>query len=188
MFSQDDDGQQGLVLMALFGLVAMVVACVIGVAVHKAAQGKAAQGKADKTAVVAQALPPVTVPAAATPADSAATALAQADAASVRVEYGVVKFYFASGRADLASGAVDALADVVKGAKAGGRLVISGFHDSTGDAGKNAALAKQRAIKVSEALTAAGVPAQQIELKKPEQMSGSGSNAEARRVEVALQP
>jgi hypothetical protein len=38
-----------------------------------------------------------------------------ADGASVRVENGVVKFYFASGKADLAAGANEALADVVKG-------------------------------------------------------------------------
>jgi len=39
---------------------------------------------------------------------------------------------------------------------------------------------------VSAALTAAGVAADKIEMKKPESITGSGSNAEARRVEVAL--
>ena len=39
---------------------------------------------------------------------------------------------------------------------------------------------------MSDALKAAGVAADKIEMKKPESITGSGSNAEARRVEVAL--
>ena len=112
---------------------------------------------------------------------------AVSDAASVRVENGVVKFYFASGKADLAAGAGEALQDVIKEVKAGRKLVISGFHDATGNADKNAELARQRAVAVRDALKAAGVTEQQIDLKKPEQMTASGSNAEARRVEVSVQ-
>jgi K(+)-stimulated pyrophosphate-energized sodium pump len=111
---------------------------------------------------------------------------AAADAASVKVEQGVVRFYFASGQAELAAGAADAMTDLVKAAKGGRMLVISGFHDATGDAAKNAALARQRAVAVRDALKAAGVPERQIELKKPEQLAG-GSDAEARRVEISLQ-
>jgi K(+)-stimulated pyrophosphate-energized sodium pump len=51
----------------------------------------------------------------------------------------------------------------------------------------NAELAKQRAFKLRDTLQAAGVPQDKIELKKPEQLTGSGPNAEARRVEVRLQ-
>jgi hypothetical protein len=40
---------------------------------------------------------------------------------------------------------------------------------------------------VRDALKAAGVPEGKIELKKPEVLTGSGDNAEARRVEVVLQ-
>lgn len=181
MFSQDGDGQQGLVLSVVFGLIALVIALVIGMAIYTAGQGATLARTALLTAPVAAA------PATAAPADAASAAQAASDAASIKVEFGVVKFYFASGNADLASGAGDALADLVKGAKAGRKLVISGFHDSTGDAAKNAALARQRAMAVRDALETAGVPVQQIELKKPEQLEGSGSNAEARRVEVALQ-
>ncbi|MES2402305.1 MAG: OmpA family protein [Pseudomonadota bacterium] len=181
MFSQDDDGQQGLVLTVVFGLVALVIALVIGLAIYNAGQG----ATVPNAAPVAAPAPAAPVPVA--PVDAASAALAASDAASVKVEFGVVKFYFASGKAELAAGAGDALADLVKGAIAGRKLVISGFHDSTGDAVKNAALAKQRAVAVREALRAAGVSEQQIELKKPEQLEGSGNNAEARRVEVALQ-
>jgi outer membrane protein OmpA-like peptidoglycan-associated protein len=110
-----------------------------------------------------------------------------ADGASFKVEGGVVKFYFASGKSDLATGANDALADVAKGVAGGKKAVVSGYTDSTGDAAANEALAKQRAEAVSAALKAAGVAADKIELKKPETLVGSGGNAEARRVEVALQ-
>jgi hypothetical protein len=40
---------------------------------------------------------------------------------------------------------------------------------------------------VRDALKVAGVSPEQIELKKPEQMAGKGSDAEARRVEISLQ-
>ena len=152
-----------------------MIAAVIGVAVYQ--RCKAAKPAAAPAAVVAVAAAPV----------PAAAAQAAQDAASVKVENGVVKFYFASGKADLAAGAPDALADVIKGAKAGRKLVISGFHDATGSATKNAELAKLRAFAVRDALVAAGVLESAMELKKPEQMTASGSDAEARRVEVTLQ-
>jgi outer membrane protein OmpA-like peptidoglycan-associated protein len=177
MSSQDDDGQQGLVLWVVFGLVALVIALVVGVSVYQ--RGKMA---APKTAVATAAVAPA--PAAVRAADAAQNA---ADAASVKVENGVVKFYFASGKADLAAGANEALADVIKGAQAGKKLVISGYHDATGSAAQNAEVAKQRAFAVRDALKAAGVPEEKIELKKPEEVKVSGSNAEARRVEVTLQ-
>ncbi len=175
MFSQDDDSQQGFILAFVMGVVALVIAAVIGVAVYQ--RGKAATPAAAPAAVVAAPAAPV----------PAAAAQAAQDAASVKVENGVVKFYFASGKADLAAGAPDALADVIKGAKAGRKLVISGFHDATGSATKNAELAKLRAFAVRDALVAAGVLESAMELKKPEQMTASGSDAEARRVEVTLQ-
>ena len=35
MFSQDDDGQQGLVLSIVFGLIALVVSVVVGIGIYK---------------------------------------------------------------------------------------------------------------------------------------------------------
>jgi outer membrane protein OmpA-like peptidoglycan-associated protein len=178
MFSQDDDGQQGLVLGVVFGLVALVLALVIGLGIYK------------KNMPIAAARPKA-VATALTSVDAASAAQAASDAASVKVENGIVKFYFASGKSELAAGASDALAGLIKdansGATTGRKLVISGFHDATGDAAKNAELAKLRAMAVHDALKTAGVAEQQIELDKPQQMAGSGSNAEARRVEVSLQ-
>ena len=191
MSSQDDD-QQGLVLWVVFGLVALVIALVVGVGVYQRGKMSAAP-KADGATVPIDSAATV-VPATALAADvSTANASpvvdsqAVADAASVKVENGVVKFYFASGKADLALGANAALTDVIKGANAGKKLVISGYHDATGSAVANAEVAKKRALAVRDALKSAGVTDDKIELKKPEELRSSASNAEARRVEVALQ-
>lgn len=164
--SSDDDSQQRFALGFLFALIALVVTTVVGAVVYY-------RGAAPAPAAAA-------APAVAAPAPVAD------DAASVRVEDGVVKFFFASGKADLAAGANDALADIVKGVAEGKKAVVSGFHDATGDAAQNAELAKNRALAVREALKALGVAEDRIELKKPEETQASGSNAEARRVEVAL--
>lgn len=176
MVSQDDDSSQRVALFLVFGLIALIVASVLVFGASRAG------GKHKVSTAVAAV--PLTQPVGAV---AQGAAQAAADAASVSVEQGVVKFYFASGKADLAAGASEALADMVKAGKEGRTLVISGFHDATGSAEKNAELAKQRALAVRDALMAAGVPEGHIELKKPEQVSASGSNAEARRVEISLQ-
>jgi len=118
---------------------------------------------------------------------AAPQAVADANRASVVVQDGVVKFYFATGKAELAAGAKQALATIVAGAAAGKQVVVSGFHDSTGNAARNAALAKQRAFAVRDALLAQGVAGNKIELKKPVKTQATGTNDEARRVEVSLQ-
>ena len=171
------------------------VAPVAAVAVVAATAATAAAVTAPAAAAVAVAPAPVTTtaaPAAAATAavsDAAMTAAAQAaaDAASVKVENGVVKFYFASGKADVATGGTAALADVIKAVAGGKKAVISGYHDASGDPAKNAELAKQRAIAVRDALKAAGVAENKVELKKPEQAKSDGPAAEARRVEVSVQ-
>jgi K(+)-stimulated pyrophosphate-energized sodium pump len=114
-------------------------------------------------------------------------AKAASDAASLKVDGGVVKFYFATGKADLAPGGKDALVEVVKGVLAGKKAVISGYVSSTGDAVKNAELAKLRAFAVRDLLKIIGVPEDKIELKKPEDIkAGATSEEEGRRVEVTL--
>lgn len=176
MSSSDDDSQERFALGFLFALIALVISAVVGTVVVKQLR---ASGTAPAVAATNASA------AAAAPATPAAEAVAD-DAASVRVENGVVKFYFASAKADLAAGANEALADVVKGVAEGKKAVVSGFHDATGDAALNAELAKQRALAVSDALKALGVTEDKIELKKPEETTASGNNAEARRVEVVL--
>ena len=174
MSSSDDDSQQRFALGFLFALVALVISVVVGTVVVKRVGASAA------------AKPAPAATASAAPAAAAAPATLADDAASVLVENGVVKFYFATAKAELAAGANEALADVVKGVAEGKKAIVSGFHDATGDAALNAELAKQRAFVVRDALKALGVAEDKIELKKPEETTASGSNAEARRVEVVL--
>lgn len=174
--SSDDDSQQRFALGFLFALIALVVSTILGVVVYK--RGIAHAPKAPVATVVN-----------AGGAAAAGTVVIADDAASVVVEGGVVKFFFATGKADLAAGANEALAEVVKGVLEGGKTaVVSGFHDATGDAAVNAELAKQRALAVRDALKALGVAEDKVELKKPEATQGTGSNAQARRVEVVLAP
>jgi K(+)-stimulated pyrophosphate-energized sodium pump len=109
------------------------------------------------------------------------------EVARIQVTPEMVKFYFDSGKADLAGGAADALVDVVKGVAEGKKAVISGYHDASGDPAANAELAKQRAFTVRDTLKSIGVPEDKIELKKPEVLTGPGPAAEARRVEVRLE-
>lgn len=119
----------------------------------------------------------------AVPADTAA-----ADNARVVVEEGIAKFYFATGKNDIAEGADTVVADVIAAGKEGKKLVISGFADSTGDAAANEELSKQRAQAVQAFFEAQGVNAANIELRKPESTTGAiGNEQEGRRVEVKVE-
>jgi outer membrane protein OmpA-like peptidoglycan-associated protein len=165
----DDDSQQNFILAFVLALIALVIFFVIGIVLytqgHKAGAKPAASMVEILTETVAVVIP---------------------DGASIRVQGGVVNFYFATGSADLAPGAAGALAAVIKGVEGGRKAVVSGFHDTTGDGGRNEQLAQRRAEMVRNVLTGLGVPADKVDLKKPEVTTGSGNNAEARRVEVKL--
>ncbi len=172
--SSDDDGQQRFALGFIFALITLIVSSVIGVVVYQSGAARAPAPMAETTTITLV----ETVP---------AEVLVLEDAASLRVDSEMVTFYFASGKAELAAGANEALADIVDGVAQGKTAVVSGFHDATGSAEINAELSKQRAMAVRDALVSLGVSESSIELKKPEQMQASaGRNAEARRVEVVL--
>ncbi|MGJ3700952.1 MULTISPECIES: OmpA family protein [Variovorax] len=182
----DDDSQQNFILGFLLALIALVIFFVVGIAVwHK---GHAAAPATAKPAVAAAA---AAAPAAPAPTTTVAevtetVTVVIPDGASIRVANGVVNFYFATGSADLAPGAAEALAAVIKGVESGRKAVVSGFHDTTGDAATNEQLAKKRADTVRDVLVGLGVPASKVDLQKPAVTAGSGNNAEARRVEVKL--
>lgn len=182
MSSQETEIEQRVVAVVVIFAILLAVGMALGFGIQKSRGGAAADGG---TAVATGA-----APAAGAAAAAVAGGLAQAGGsgndASVVVENGVVMFYFATGKADLAPGAVEVLADAIAAAKAGKRLVISGFHDATGDAAFNIELAKQRAMAVRNALVGAGVAETSVELKKPEETTGSGNLAQARRVEVVI--
>lgn len=153
---------EGIALRLVGIIVLLVVALAVGLGVYKARGGAAK-------------------PAAAPPVQ-----LVEADVAAIVVENGLVKFFFASASAELAGGAREALGGLVQSQGQGRLLVISGYHDATGDAALNAELAKRRALAVREALLALGVAEAGIALEKPALSTGSGTQREARRVEVTL--
>jgi outer membrane protein OmpA-like peptidoglycan-associated protein len=179
MFSQDDDSH-GWILGVVFGIVALVIALAVGLGIYQTNLKAKAANVSTAGATSSAAAQAINTPAT---GDSGA-----ADAASVKVENGVVKFFFASGKSEVAAGGNEALAEVVKAIAGGKKAVVSGFNDATGDAAKNAELSKLRAFAVRDALKALGVAEDKIELKKPENATvAAGSSAEARRVEVSIQ-
>ncbi|MEB0013506.1 sodium-translocating pyrophosphatase [Glaciimonas sp. Gout2] len=96
---------------------------------------------------------------------------------------------FAEGKSDAPFGAADQLATIIAAAKArpDAKLVLRGFHDATGNSANNAEIAKERAMSVKALLLMGGVTEDRIILQKPESTTGSGDNAEARRVEISIQ-
>ncbi len=175
MFSQDDEST-GVALGVVFGVIALVVSLVIGMSIYQK----------NKSAKMAKAAAVAAVPVA--PVALAAVAMAAAaEGASVKVENGVVKFYFAPGKAELAQDGAKALAEILTAAKTGKKVGISGFVDPSGDPQKNSELAKVRAFAVKDLLTSSGVTDGQIVMVRPSDIkAGATSAAEGRRVEVFM--
>jgi outer membrane protein OmpA-like peptidoglycan-associated protein len=194
MFSQDDDST-GVVMGVVFGVIALVISLIIGITIYQ--KNKAVKAQATTAAITAPAdtgagagAATAAAAAGATQAKSdaamSAAALVASGAAAVVVDNGVVKFYFASGKFDLAEGGPKALSDIIAGVQAGKKAIVSGYVDSTGSAEQNKEISKKRAFAVRDLLKASGVAEDKIELKKPEDIQ-AGTGAQARRVEVTLQ-
>jgi outer membrane protein OmpA-like peptidoglycan-associated protein len=184
----DDDSQQNFILGFLLALIALVIFFVVGIAIwHTGHAAVPANAKAAVAAAVPAAAPAAPAPTTTVAEVTETVTVVIPDGASIRVaKDGVVNFYFATGSADLAPGAAEALAAVIKGVESGRKAVVSGYHDTTGDAAMNAQLAKKRAETIRDVLVGLGVPASKVDLQRPEVTAGSGNNAEARRVEVKL--
>lgn len=180
--SNDEDSQQRFALGFLFALIALVVFTVVGFATFNYGMEGPDAGPA-----TAQAAGTTEQPASgAVLVTTETVTVVVPEGASIRVTDGVVNFYFATGSADLAPGAAEALATVIKGVEGGRKAVVSGFHDTTGDPKINEDLSKLRAQTVRDVLIGLGVAGDKVDLQKPAVTTGSGNNAEARRVEVKL--
>jgi outer membrane protein OmpA-like peptidoglycan-associated protein len=155
--SDQNDDTQNYALMVLAGVVALVLAGVIALAVSTS------MSSASKK------------PAAAAPA----TAMASPEAD---------RLYFEVGSDALPADAPTVLAKVADAARAsaGASVLISGFHDASGDPVQNADLAKRRAQAVRHALEANGVAPERLVMSKPEMTAGGADPREARRVELRL--
>ncbi len=171
MSDQDDNETQGIVFAVLGFVVAGVIALVSGVAIWKSSQS--AQAVAQPVAIEAPATPVV--------------AADESDIAPVGDA--LAKVYFAVGSAALNAEDQAAVSKTVEAlaAHAEAIVLLSGFHDESGDAATNAELAKQRALAVRDALVAGGVAVDRVKLRKPESTVGTGSAEEGRRVEIRVQ-
>lgn len=96
------------------------------------------------------------------------------------------KVFFDVGQVTINEGGKKTLLDFAQIIKGNQDVVeITGYTDQTGDAAKNQEIAKERAKAVRDALVAAGVPESRTTLTAPSSvMSGAGSDADARRVEI----
>jgi membrane fusion protein (multidrug efflux system) len=94
---------------------------------------------------------------------------------------------FASGKATLDDEALRLLKGFAPPMKAGPNLIdVTGYADRTGNRAANVELAKRRATAVRDALVAEGIPADRVRLKPPQEVTGSGSDQQARRVELSV--
>jgi membrane fusion protein (multidrug efflux system) len=94
---------------------------------------------------------------------------------------------FAPGSAILDARALDVVQASAVNLKATTQpIVITGYTDRTGNHAANVDLAKQRAIAVRDALVKAGVPAERLQMKEPLDITGSGTDTDARRVDIAV--
>jgi len=168
----EEDRETGYALFIAIALAIFISIFTMGIAAGTAIGqfGKKAAGASAMTIPVAGAT--------STPPTSAAAA---ADAKTV-------KLYFDLGKAELPGDALTRLAPLITAAKEAPAsvLVLSGFHDASGDPVANAELAKQRAFAVRDLLATAGVSERGIELAKPAVTTGGADPREARRVDVTL--
>lgn len=140
---------------------------------------------------VAPAAPKVAAPAVVAPAPTAPAPVAVPPAAAPAPVADVLpaKVYFEVGSPNIEGPSAATLAQAVIAVKNQGLAVdITGYTDKTGDAAANEVLAKQRAEAVRDRLIAAGVPEGKINMKPPFSITttGTGSDAEARRVEITV--
>jgi membrane fusion protein (multidrug efflux system) len=95
--------------------------------------------------------------------------------------------HFATGKSALDPEALRLLKGFAPPMKAGIHPIdVTGYADRTGNHAANVELAKRRAVAVRDALVAEGIPADRIRLKEPIDVTGSGSDEQARRVDLAV--
>jgi len=157
MAANDEDESTAVIVGVLAGIVLAVVAVSYG-----ASAGKNVQPKAKPVAEQAEIAP---------------------------VGEALAKVYFAVGAAaldDADKGVVGKTLEALA-ANPNAIVLLSGFHDASGDPAHNAELAKQRAMSVRDALVAGGVATERVKFRKPESTVGAGSPEEGRRVEIRVQ-
>ena len=163
--------------------------CLPGLSAAAPTGGTLSADSSAMSAVTPAVAPPaVASPTAALPAASAPTtaivATPPADAPPA------AKVYFATAKFDVPRGADSTVAAVVGYLKShpSAKALLSGFHDPRGSLSTNQALSFKRATSVRDLLGTLGITSGRVLLNKPQSTTGTGSLAEARRVEVSVQP
>jgi OmpA-OmpF porin, OOP family len=97
------------------------------------------------------------------------------------------RVYFGSGEATIDGEDRLKIASVAQSARGQDRPVaVTGYTDRSGDRDQNLEIAKDRATAVREALVAEGVAESKIVMDPPAVVTGAGTDAEARRVDIEV--
>jgi outer membrane protein OmpA-like peptidoglycan-associated protein len=194
----DDSNENGGLVAWVIGLavtLALAVAVFAGSAAFQIGPGTAASTSTSATGT-ARSATGTAAPSAGTAGSTtgtAASAAAPAAGASFTAPGTAIaaapllaRVLFNTGVSALPADAAKTLSPAIEAAtrSAGIRLAVSGYHDKTGDPEKNAELAKERAIAVRDALVAAGVSLERVELRKPQLTEGGTDDTLARRVDI----
>jgi membrane fusion protein (multidrug efflux system) len=98
-----------------------------------------------------------------------------------------VSIYFARGQATLDTAAQRAVRTAAAAyVGIGTQIVVTGYADKSGNAAANVELAKKRALAVRDELVQLGVEPRRIELAPPANVTGSGGDDQARRVDLVV--
>lgn len=123
----------------------------------------------------------------AVPAAAPAPAVDSAPIAAAGAEATTQQVFFETGKSTLDEQAQAAVKKAAEywAAHKDAKIALSGFVDATGNADKNAELAKERAKAVAKLLEDSGIAADRIELRKPETITAAeGADQQARRVDI----
>jgi len=125
-------------------------------------------------------VPPKAPPAASADINAAAAKASEATARNTAV-------YFASGDSALDAEAIKTVRDTAAAMMGiGTSVALTGYADRTGAQRTNVDLAKLRAVAVRNALVGAGIDPRRIVLKPPVDVTGTGSDDKARRVDIGI--
>lgn len=123
----------------------------------------------------------------AVPAAAPAPAVDSAPISAAGAEATTQQVFFETGKSTLDEQAQAAVKKAAEywAAHKDAKIALSGFVDATGNADKNAELAKERAKAVAKLLEDSGIAADRIELRKPETITAAeGADQQARRVDI----
>jgi K(+)-stimulated pyrophosphate-energized sodium pump len=152
-----------------------------------APMGAASATGTPMTGGAAPAVPAAVTTAAAPPAAGATSASATAPAGTAgAVAGGPVVVFFETGKFEILEDGRARIRTAAGAIKAGTipKVEITGYTDRSGDPAVNEELAKHRAKAVKDALVAEGVAEGIIVMQPPAYVTGSGNDAQARRVEI----